>query len=225
MSTITSTPDQASIYAQKRLGDMPPHIADAIREAMYADGYLQDHGDGDMKTFSPFDDMEDHYYWLREAYTLTALKNLAEKEEPPKSAVEQAQEALDAWDAAHQLESIDPGMQSMRFHESQAKRDKKLNAYLNRLGRENRERSRLVGAVTKAKRAERAAALPSEPVDPATLKGATAVMVLTRGYAQWHRVIRVNKTTVTCWAAPGFDQPRFPHNRIFDVRHPEEKKA
>lgn len=224
MSTSTSTTDQASTHVQKRLGDMPPHIAEAVREAMYADGYLQDHGDGDMKTFSPFDAMEDEYYWLREAYVRTALEALAEKE-APKSAVALAQEALDAWDAAHQIGSTDPGLQSMRFHESQAKRDKKLTTYLNRLGREKRERDRLVANIAKAKRAERAAAIPAEPVDPATLKGATAVMVVTRGYAEWHRVIRVNKTTVTCWAPPEFDQPRFPHSRIYGVRHPEESQA
>lgn len=224
MSDAPSIADQASIYAQKRLGDMPSHVAEAVREAMYADGYLKDHGDGDIKTFSPFEGMEDEYYWLREAYARTALEQLAAKE-APKSAVEKAQDALDAWDAAHQIGPTDPGLQSMRFHESQRTRDKKLTSYLNRLGREKRERDRLVENVAKAKRAEYAAALPSEPVDPATLKGASAVMVITRGYAEWHRVIRVNKTTVTCWAPPGFDQPRYPHSRIYDVRHPEKEQA
>lgn len=140
------------------------------------------------------------------------------------NAVIEAQDALDAWDAAHQLESIDPGMQSMRFHESQTKRTKGLNAYLNRLGRETRERNRLEGTLRKAKWAAKLAAQPTDPVDPATLKEATAVQVLTRGIAEWHRVIRVNKTTVTCWAPPGFDQPRYPHARIVGVHHSEESK-
>jgi hypothetical protein len=135
------------------------------------------------------------------------------------SAVEKAEEALRAWDAAHQVGPTDPGLQSMRFHESQAQRNKKLKSYLNQLGRESRERDRLVENVAKAKRAERAALIPAEPVDPSTLKGASAVMVVTRGHAEWCRVIRVNKTTVTCWAPPGFDQPRHPHSRIYAVRH------
>lgn len=137
------------------------------------------------------------------------------------NAVTEAQAALEAWDAAHQLESIDPGMQSMRFHESPSKRGKNLTAYLNRMGRETRERNRLEGNLQKAKWAEKLAAQPTEPVDPDTLKGATAVRVLTRGMTEWHRVIRVNKTTVTCWAPPGFDQPRYPHDRIVGVHHPD----
>lgn len=139
----------------------------------------------------------------------------------PDAMREQAEEALRAWDFDHQLGTTDPGLQSMRFHESQAKRNKKLTSYLNRLGREARERDRLVENIAKAKRAERAAALPAEPVDPAELAGASAVMVITRGHAEWCRVIRVNKTTVTCWAPPGFDQPRHPHGRIYAVRHGE----
>lgn len=140
------------------------------------------------------------------------------------SAVTEAQEALDAWDAAHQIGPTDPGLQSMRFHESQTKRTKNLNAYLNQLGREKRERDSLEENLRKAKRAEKLAAQPTTPVDPSTIKGATAVQVLTRGMAEWHRVIRVNKTTVTCWAPPGFDQPRYPHDRIVGVHHPEETK-
>lgn len=224
MHTSITTNEQTAIYAQTRLGDMPSHIAEAVRQAMYDDGYLRDHGDGDMKTFSPFDGMEDEFYWQREAYVSTALEALAEKD-APKSAVTLAEEALEAWDAAHQIGPTDPGLQSMRFHESQAKRTKSLNAYLNRLGREKRERDRLVEDIAKAKRAERVAALPDEPVDPASLKGASAVMVVTRGHAEWHRVIRVNKTTVTCWAPPEFDQPRYPHSRIYGVRHSEESQA
>lgn len=148
-----------------------------------------------------------------------ALRNAGVGRGHEMSAVALAEEALAAWDAAHQVGPTDPGLQSMRFHESQTKRTKNLNAYLNRLGREKRERDRLVEDIARAKRAERAAAIPDEPVDPATLKGASAVMVVTRGHAEWYRVIRVNKTTVTCWAPPGFDQPRYPHSRIFDVRY------
>lgn len=139
----------------------------------------------------------------------------------PAETREKAEEELAVWDAAHQLGPTDPGLQSMRFHESQATRNMKLTSYLNRLGRESRERDRLVGNLAKAKRAERVAALPTEPVDPAELEGASAVMVITRGHAEWCRVIRVNKTTVTCWAPPGFDQPRHPHSRIYAVRHGE----
>ncbi|MTE24845.1 hypothetical protein [Microbacterium sp. ZXX196] len=133
--------------------------------------------------------------------------------------VQRAEEALAAWDAAHQLTSTDPGMQSRRFHVPQARLNKELTTYLNRVRRENAERALLVGEIEKAKHAARAAEIPSEPVDPAALKGAIAVMVVTRGHAEWHRVIRVNKTTVTCWAPPGFDQPRHPHSRIYAVRH------
>ncbi|MCZ4326719.1 hypothetical protein [Brachybacterium paraconglomeratum] len=134
--------------------------------------------------------------------------------------IEEAQAALDAWDAAHQVGPTDPGLQSMRFHESPAKRSKDLTAYLNRLRREATERDRLEKALVEAKRAERLAALPTTPVDPEQLKGATAVLVLQHGsWVEWQRVIRVNRTTVTCWAAPGMDQPRYPHHRIVGVRH------
>lgn len=136
-----------------------------------------------------------------------------------REVVAAAEAALVAWDEAHQVQPTDPGLQSMRFHESQAKRTKNLRSYLNQLGRESRERERLEEDLRKAKRALFLANQPTEPVDPATLKGATAVQVLTHGAATWHRVIRVNKTTVTCWAAPGMDQPRYPHNRVVGVRH------
>jgi len=146
-------------------------------------------------------------------------------QEVARERLEQAEAALATWDEAHKVGPTDPGLQSMRFHESQAKRSKKLKGYLNQLGRESRERDRLVLDVEKAKRAARAAAIPSEPVDPAELVGATAVMVVTRGHAEWCRVVRVNKTTVTCWAPPGFDQPRHPHSRIYAVRHAEMGKS
>lgn len=68
--------DPTYFYSQTRLSEMPAHIAEAVREAMYADGYLQDHGDGDMQTFSPFDFMEPEYHWLRETYVRTALTAL-----------------------------------------------------------------------------------------------------------------------------------------------------
>lgn len=135
--------------------------------------------------------------------------------------VEIAQAALDEWDARHRLGSVDPGMLSMRFHEPQARRDKDLNAYLNRLGRDARERERLAEAVERAKRDERVAALPKTPVDPADLKGATQVLVLRRGaWVEWHRVKRVNAKTVTCHALEtGFDDPKFPHGVVVGVRH------
>ena len=135
--------------------------------------------------------------------------------------IERAQAELDAWDKAHQVGPTDPGVLSMRFHETQSKRDKGLNTYLNRLGREARERARLVEAVKKAKRDARVAALPKTPVDPAELKGATEVLVLRRGsWTEWHRVKRVNPKTVTCYAPePGFDEPRFLHGVVVGVRH------
>lgn len=144
--------------------------------------------------------------------------------ENPEQVLEQARAELAAWDEAHSLTSIDPGMQSMRFHESQVKRSKNLRSHLSRMRREAREREVLVENVEKAKRALRAAALPQKPVDPADLAGAAAVFVITRGHGEWHRVIRVNKATVTCWAPPGYDQPRIPHDRIFDVRRNEQEK-
>lgn len=129
-----------------------------------------------------------------------------------------ARAELAAWDEAHALKSIDPGMQSMRFHESQTQRSKGLRSHLNRVRREALEREGLVAKLEKAERAARAAELPSSPVDPGDLQGALAVLVITHGHGEWHRVIRVNKTTVTCWAPPGFDQPRFEHRRIYAVR-------
>lgn len=144
-----------------------------------------------------------------------------------RDAVTKAEAALAAWDQAHQIGPTDPGLQSMRFHTTQATLNKNLNAYLNQLGKEAKARAKLEEDLRKAKRALHLASQPTTPVDPATLKGATAVQVLERGTAVWHRVVRVNKTTVTCWAEPGFDQPRYPHNRIVGVRHPQhgEKAA
>lgn len=136
-----------------------------------------------------------------------------------RDAVAAAEAALEAWDSAHQVQPTDPGLLSMRFHESQGTRDKNMDAYLNRLGREKLTRARLEKNLDRAKRAAFLANQPNTPVDPAELEGATAVQVLTHGAAVWHRVIRVNKTTVTCWAEPGMDQPRYPHNRIVGVRH------
>lgn len=138
-----------------------------------------------------------------------------------RSAVDAAEGALTEWDQAHQVEPTDTGLQSMRFHTTQAKLNKNLNAYLNQLNRETKARARLEEDLRKAKRALHLASQPTTPVDPATLKGATAVQVLERGTAVWHRVVRVNRTTVTCWAEPGFDQPRYPHSRIVGVRHPD----
>ncbi|MGP9682037.1 hypothetical protein [Brachybacterium sp. AOP3-A1-3] len=133
--------------------------------------------------------------------------------------IKAAEAALKAWDLAHQVQPTDPGLQSMRFHESQAKRNKSLRSYLNRLSRESRERDRLEEAVLKARREEREAARAAlSPVDPARLKGASLVMVRRHTGLSWHRVVRVNAKTVTCWAAPGMDQPRFLHDQIVDVR-------
>lgn len=142
-----------------------------------------------------------------------------------RDAVAAAENALTEWDQAHQVAPTDPGVQSMRFHTTQARLDKNLTTYLNRLGRETKARERLEKNLDAAKRALRRAMQPTTPVDPATLKGATAVQVLDHGIAVWRRVVRVNKTTVTCWAEPGFDKPRYPHNRIVGVRHHKEEEV
>lgn len=34
----------------------------------------------------------------------------------------------------------------------------------------------------------------------------------------WAQVVRVNAKTVTCWAAPGMDQPKIPRDRIRETR-------
>lgn len=135
------------------------------------------------------------------------------------TAAQAAEAALKEWDRMHAIQATDPGIQSMRFHETQARRDADLTVYLNRLGREKRERERLVRAVEKARVEERRAARAAlEPVDPARLKDAHLVLVRRHTGLSWHQVVRVNRTTVTCAAAPGMDQPRFPHNSIVDVR-------
>lgn len=140
-----------------------------------------------------------------------------------KALVDAARAELAAWDEAHALKSIDPGMQSMRFHETQARRDKNLASHLNRVRREEKERGALVAKLEKAERAARAASLPANPVAPAELVGAVAVFVVTRGHGEWQRVVRINKTTVTCWAPPGHDQPRIAHDRIYGVRRAEQE--
>lgn len=142
-----------------------------------------------------------------------------------RNAVTAAENALTEWDQAHQVEPTDPGLQSMRFHTTQATLNKNLNTYLNQLGRETKTRERLEKNLDAAKRALHRAMQPTTPVDPATLKGATAVQVLVHGTAVWYRVVRVNKTTVTCWAEPGFDKPRYPHNRIVGVRHHKQEEV
>lgn len=136
------------------------------------------------------------------------------------SDVERAQAELDDWDATHQVQPTDPGLQSMRFHQTQARRDKDLRSYLNGLRRESEARDRLVENLRKAKRAARDAKLAAlTPVDPATLRGARMVQVRRPYGTEWHRVIRVNAKTVTCWAPPGMDQPRYRHADIVDVKH------
>lgn len=130
-------------------------------------------------------------------------------------AVDEARAALDAWDNAHQLGSIDPGMQSMRFHRTAQQHAKSVKAHLSNIRRENAERDRLVTAVAKAKRVERLANIPTEPVPLGELAGAAWVLERTQLGTRWHRVKRVNAKTVTCHAiAPGFDEPRVPHGRI-----------
>lgn len=135
------------------------------------------------------------------------------------TAVQAAEAALAEWDRMHTIQAGDRGMESMRFHQTQARRDAELTVYLNRLGREKRERERLVRAVEKARAEERRAARDAlEVVDPARLKGARLVLVRRHTGLSWHQVVRVNAKTVTCAAAPGMDQPRFPHDSIVDVR-------
>lgn len=129
--------------------------------------------------------------------------------------VERAQRALDEWDEQHQLGPTDPGLLSQRFHESQAKRDKDLTAYLNRMRRESQEREKLQATLDRARNAARVAALPKEPIDPTTIKPGDHIAELVRGsYLSWHIAKRVNAKTVTCKAAPGYDEPRIPYDRI-----------
>lgn len=135
-----------------------------------------------------------------------------------QQAVDRAQAALDAWDEAHHISPTDPGLQSMRFHETQAQSTKRISGYLNQLRRESQERDRLVKALEDAKRAHRRSQLPTEPVDPATLAGATHILVRERSRVVWYRVKRVNKTTVTCHVEPGYDEPRIPHSKIVGIR-------
>lgn len=133
-------------------------------------------------------------------------------------AIDKAQAALNAWDDAHQIGSTDPGVQSMRFHETEAQSSKRVTGYLNQLKRETAERERLVKALESAKRAQRLSQIPSEPVDPAALKTATHILVREHNRVFWYRVKRVNRTTVTCHTEPGYAEPRIPHNRIVGVR-------
>lgn len=137
--------------------------------------------------------------------------------------VEAAQAALDAWHAAHQLESIDPGMQSMRFHQTERQRGKSMTAFLNRMRREAQEVEHLEARLAKAKREERIAALPKDPIDPATIHPGDRIAELVRGsWLMWHTAKRVNAKTVTCHASePGMDEPRIPHQRIVAIR-PQE---
>jgi len=60
----------ADALADMRLEDMPADTADAIRDAMLADGYLE------RSTFNPFAGVDPTYAWLRREYAQTALANL-----------------------------------------------------------------------------------------------------------------------------------------------------
>lgn len=133
----------------------------------------------------------------------------------------EAQAALDAWDEAHKPTPIDPGMQSMRFHQSKSARDKSINAFVNQARRESKERARLKADLTRAKQQQHRASIPQTPVDPASVKGATHVLINTRGSrAHWEKVKRVNKKTVTCHTPyPGFDDPKYSYDRIVGVKH------
>lgn len=142
----------------------------------------------------------------------------------PATAIEKARQALQDWDRAHAVGSTDPGMQSMRFHETQRQRDKKLSSYLNQMGRESKERQRLVNDIARARREERDAKTPKTPVDPSIIKGSDRVLVLNYGRAEWKRVKRVNKTTVTVdGGGGGMDDPRYPHSKIVGVRKDGEE--
>ncbi len=139
--------------------------------------------------------------------------------ETERSRLAEAQAALDAWDAAHQIAPVDPGMQSMRFHRSERQHAKSVKAHLSTIRRETAERDRLVSAVSKARAAERLGSLPNDPVPVSELAGASWVLERTQHGARWHRVKRVNAKTVTCHAPePGFDEPRVPHERIVATR-------
>lgn len=141
------------------------------------------------------------------------------------TAVERAQSALDAWDTAHQIQPTDPGVQSMRFHESQAKRDKDLTAYLNRMRRESEERERLVDALDRARRDERIAAIP-DPLTPEQIQAirpGDKVQIRRHNHTRWEAVARVNTKTVTLASIPPYDAERVTHDRI--VRHQPKETA
>lgn len=139
----------------------------------------------------------------------------------PKTAVERAEEALEAYDEAHKLPKHDRGMESMRFHQTQRQRDKLASSSVDQAVRQVRERNKLEGDIRRAKVQERRDATPKTPVDPSTIKGADAVLIYNKNTkrADWYRVKRVNKTTVTGdGGGGGMDDPRFPHGSVVGVR-------
>lgn len=140
----------------------------------------------------------------------------------PQSAVERAQAELDAYDErARNAPRPDRGMESMRFHQSQRQLNKRADRDLNEALRQVRERNRLEGDVQRAKVQERRDATPKTPVDPSIIKGADAVLIYNKNTqgADWRRVKRVNKTTVTIdGGGGGMDDLRFSHDRVVGVR-------
>lgn len=141
----------------------------------------------------------------------------------PRSAVERAQDALNAYDErARNAPRPDRGMESMRFHQSQRQLNKRADRDLNEALRQVRERNKLEGDVQRAKVQERRDATPKTPVSPEVIKGADAVLIYNKNTqgADWHRVKRVNKTTVTTQGAGGWggDDLRISHDRVVGVR-------
>lgn len=135
-----------------------------------------------------------------------------------QAAITRAEKALEAFDEKHKPEQIDPGMQSMRFHETETQSRKRITGYINQQRRLSQEREALVNGLETARRNHRIAQLPTEPIDPALLKTATHVLVREHYRVVWYEVRRINPKTVTCKVEPGFDEPRVPYHLIVGVR-------
>lgn len=65
MSTI-----RTETLAETRMSEMSPELAEAVMDAMYADGYLV------TNFFNPFSEMDPSYSWLRTEYAEMALQSL-----------------------------------------------------------------------------------------------------------------------------------------------------
>lgn len=132
-----------------------------------------------------------------------------------------AEQALADFDQAHAPGPTDPGTHSMNRHLTQAQMGKKVQRFVNHMGRVNAQSVRLEQAVKEAERAVHAEEqrIRDEAAAP-TLDQLPAAKAV-RDQHGWHAVKQVNRKTVTVWDRDWAGKPvgrTIPINRIKEVK-------